>query len=279
MKTIVILLSIVAVAWTQSSCGNTPIPPDETRIVGGHPAIEYSWPWQAEMCFMSASGTGACSLRCGATVIDENWVMSASHCVDGYVNQPQRFKLKMGVYDYHSDNEPGEQIRTVSQIIMHPQYNQPKQMAHDMSLLRLSSPITYTDHIQPVCLPSNIDDVLVGNVNLIVTGWGATSEGGPVSSQLRQVVVPSLTQAMCIQEYGTRNVDTVTMFCAGREGKDSCQGDSGGPIVVKRGSQWYQVGIVSWGQGCAEAAFAGVYARTDSMCDFVSSNVGRNMCQ
>jgi len=275
-----VLLSFVAWASAQSDCGRTPVPPDETRIVGGHPAVPYSWPWQAEMCFTAASGTGTCSLRCGATVIDNEWILSAAHCVDGYVNAPQRFKLKLGVYDYRNDNEQGEIIRSVSQVIMHSQYNRPKQMAHDMALLKLSSPITYTDHIQPVCLPTNINDVLAGNVNLIVTGWGATSEGGAVSSQLRQVVVPSMTSAQCTSQYGTSQIDTATMFCAGRSGKDSCQGDSGGPIVIKRSDgRWYQAGVVSWGIGCAQANHAGVYANVASMCDFIRTSTGKTICK
>jgi len=279
MKTVVVLLSIVAWASAQTGCGRTPVPPDETRIVGGHPAVPYSWPWQAEMCFLPASGTGTCSLRCGATVIDENWIMSAAHCVDGYTNAPQRFKIKMGVYDYRNDNEAGEVVSTVSRVVMNTQYNRPKQMANDIALLRLSSPITFTDHIQPVCLPSNVNDVLAGNLNMIVTGWGATSEGGAVSAQLRQVVVPSMTSAQCTGQYGNQ-IDTPTMFCAGRSGKDSCQGDSGGPIVIKRSDgRWYQAGIVSWGIGCAQANHAGVYASVASQCAFIQTNVGRNMCQ
>jgi len=275
MKTTVILLSFVAVASAvTNNCGTTPIPPDETRIVGGHVAKPYSWPWQAEMCFTSASGTGACSLRCGASIIDRNWIMSAAHCVDGYVNAPQRFKIKMGVYDYHNDGENGEIVSSLSQIIMNSQYNRPKQMSNDMALLRLSSPITYTNHIQPVCLPTQISDVLTGGKNLFVTGWGATSEGGAVSSQLRQVIVPSMTAAQCNSNYPSQ-IDQNTMFCAGRAGRDSCQGDSGGPIVIKRADgRWWQAGVVSWGIGCAENGHAGVYASVPSMCAFIRDNTG-----
>jgi secreted trypsin-like serine protease len=279
MKTIVVLLSVVALGWAQDTppCGNTPIPPDENRIVGGHVAKPYSWPWQAEMC-MSGSFGGQCSLRCGGSIIDKNWIMCASHCVDGYVNHPERFHMKVGVYDYHSTNEPGEIVTNVTRIIMHPQYGKPKQFSHDMSLLQLSQPLTFTDHIQPVCLPANEDDLLVEGKDMIVTGWGATSEGGGVSSQLRQVVVPSLSMDHCQREYPNQIDDT--MICAGRQGVDSCQGDSGGPMVTKHtDGRWFQCGIVSWGQGCAENNHAGVYSRVSSMCDFIKTNVGYDVCQ
>ena len=63
------------------------------------------------------------------------------------------------------------------------------------------------------------------------------------------------------------------MVCAGVEagGKDSCQGDSGGPIVD---SSTTLVGLVSWGEGCAEAGAPGVYTRVGSSAirTFITSN-------
>jgi len=273
----IVILAIVASTFAVDDCGRTPIPPQETRIVGGHEAIPYSWPWQVEMCTTSGS-VQQCSLRCGATLIDQQWVMCAAHCVYGLTNRPQQFRLKLGTYSYNSVNEPGEIISNVSRIIIHPQYQRPLEFSHDMSLLQLAQPVQFTDHIQPVCVPKNVDNLLVEGTPCFVTGWGATSEGGPVSNHLQQVIVPFLTPEHCMQEYP--NMIDDTMVCAGRAGVDSCQGDSGGPLVTKHNDtgRWYQAGIVSWGQGCAEDGFAGVYGRTSSMCDFIKANVGYDVC-
>lgn len=59
-------------------------------------------------------------------------------------------------------------------------------------------------------------------------------------------------------------------------GKDSCQGDSGGPFVFYENKAWVQHGIVSWGKGCAEAGFAGVYSRVASYLDFIQQTMANN---
>lgn len=101
-------------------------------------------------------------------------------------------------------------------------------------------------------------------------GWGLLTESSStLPSTLRKVSVPVISRASCRAEYGTSAV-TDNMFCAGLAagGKDSCSGDSGGPIVDADGTL---IGLVSWGQGCAEAGYAGVYSRLGNFVDWVTS--------
>ncbi len=70
----------------------------------------------------------------------------------------------------------------------------------------------------------------------------------------------------------TRGLVTDGHVCAGyrRRISGSCQGDSGGPLVVPGGpSRWTQIGIVSWGVGCAQAEAYGVYTRVSRYIDWI----------
>ena len=101
-----------------------------------------------------------------------------------------------------------------------------------------------------------------------MSGWGTTSEGGSLPSNLQQVTVPYVTDEDCGDAYGASSIINDVMICAGEAGKDSCQGDSGGPMTFNG----VHVGIVSWGYGCARPGYPGVYSQTDAFLDFIASN-------
>lgn len=101
---------------------------------------------------------------------------------------------------------------------------------------------------------------------------GTTQNSAQSSVSLRKVDVPIVSRAECIADYlkdSPPKTVTTNMFCAGLDagGKDSCQGDSGGPIVDA--STGTLIGAVSWGTGCALAAFPGVYARVGALRNFI----------
>merc|ERR1711980_1553 len=105
----------------------------------------------------------------------------------------------------------------------------------------------------------------------IVSGWGTTSFGGnrPTSGLLQEVDVKTMSNAECCGSKYRYRCSQITnnMICAARDGHDSCQGDSGGPLITAESSGKYtQIGVVSWGAGCAAVNAPGVYARvTDQL--------------
>lgn len=102
---------------------------------------------------------------------------------------------------------------------------------------------------------------------LYVSGYGATSSGGPAAAQLMQVAVSKKNFDRCNSAYGYEL--TSNMLCAAAFGSDSCQGDSGGPLTYNG----QQIGIVSFGNGCANPYFPGVYTYIPAVASWIADNI------
>uniref|UniRef100_A0A667YJ42 Zgc:100868 n=1 Tax=Myripristis murdjan TaxID=586833 RepID=A0A667YJ42_9TELE len=254
----------VALKEGESVCGQ---PRLNTRIVGGQDAPAGSWPWQASIHEFN-------SHICGGSLINSQWVLTAAHCFSS--DNTADFIIYLGRQSQQGSN-PNEESRTLTQIILHPDYNNPAN-DNDIALLKLASPVNFTDYIGPVCLAQSGSSIHAGTDSW-VTGWGHIRSGEPLPSpqNLQEVEVPVVGNRQCNCDYG---VDSITnnMICAGLRdgGKDSCQGDSGGPMVSKQNNRWIQTGIVSFGQGCALPNFPGVYARVSRYQSWINSHISRN---
>merc|ERR1712200_104021 len=117
-------------------------------------------------------------------------------------------------------------------------------------------------------------------VDAIVSGWGTTSSGGWQPDKLMEVGVKTMSNAQCTASNTAYTPGQITerMICASNPGKDSCQGDSGGPLVTETGSFYTLIGVVSWGQGCAQSNAPGVYARVTSQLSWVKSRITGTTC-
>ena len=111
------------------------------------------------------------------------------------------------------------------------------------------------------------------NMKCWATGWGTTKFGGSSAKKLQEVQVLLVSQSVCNNNYGG-DIDATTL-CAGETGKDACQGDSGGPLVCEfNNGKWYLEGVTSWGIGCGQKDYPGVYARVGRFRDWVLNNIG-----
>lgn len=160
------------------------------------------------------------------------------------------------------DDDGSEQRKVLDRIILHEDFDAVT-LHNDVSLLHFSSPMEYTEYVNPIGLQEETE--LVG-VDCTITGWGATSEGGQAATILQKVHLPTVSDAECDEVYGTGSI-IHTMICAGipEGGKDACQGDSGGPMVCNG----YLTGIVSWGYGCARPNYPGVYTEVAYYRDWI----------
>ncbi|KAK2848576.1 hypothetical protein Q5P01_008410 [Channa striata] len=242
-------------------CGN---PVYNNKIIGGQDAIPGSWPWQAGLY---KSG----SLFCGGSLISSQWVLTAAHCF------PRTTTTGLVVYlgrQSLATASPNEVSRTVAQVIKHASYNA-NTMNNDITLLKLSSAVTFTNYIMPVCVAAT-GSTFHSGTNVWITGWG-TTEDGNLASNLREAEVPIVGNKQCNCDYGFIKI-LDNMMCAGIRagGKDTCQGDSGGPMVVKQNGRWVQAGITSFGIGCALAKIPGVYTRVSQYQSWINTQITSN---
>lgn len=196
---------------------------------------------------------------CGASLVAPNVVLSAAHC-SGFISS-----VRIGRHDLNDNTEQYETFNIVDEV-PHPDYN-PNTLDYDYMMLRLSGSSSY----DPVTLDDGSVNLSAG-ADLTVMGWGTTSSGGSASSVLLEVEVDAYSQADCNSAYNPSGY-TITdrMICAARPTKDSCQGDSGGPIIDT--SSGVQIGIVSWGFGCADPNFPGVYARVSDQISWIQGYI------
>uniref|UniRef100_A0A3Q3IMX9 Peptidase S1 domain-containing protein n=1 Tax=Monopterus albus TaxID=43700 RepID=A0A3Q3IMX9_MONAL len=193
-----------------SVCGNAPL---NTKIVGGQDASSGSWPWQASLQYNSGH-------ICGGSLINNQWVMTAAHCVFSGSIQGN-FRVYLGLQTQQGINA-NTVSRSVSQIIVHPNYNSPPN-DNDIALFQLSSLVSFSNYIKPVCLAAP-GSVFAAGKNCWITGWGNTQTVPLPSPQtLQEVSVPIVSNSDCNNNYG--GGITSSMMCAGltQGGKDSCQ--------------------------------------------------------
>lgn len=115
-----------------------------------------------------------------------------------------------------------------------------------------------------------------------VSGWGNTQNSTQGRDVLRAVNVHIIDNETCAKAYSNYNVDD-SMVCAGVDGggKDACQGDSGGPMTCEcgaNGKDMCLMGTVSWGIGCAQAAYPGVYGRITYVHDWFEDKTKGGCC-
>ena len=160
-------------------------------------------------------------------------------------------------------------------MLVHPSYNSARH-THDAALLELSAPSSFSRFGSPWRPPPTTSSKCPPTV-LTVIGWGTTSTGKPrYPNELREVDVPAVSDATCAGAYGA-SLDAATMVCAGAPNIDSCYGDSGGPLFFRNNGTPVQIGIVSWGNGCAKRKFPGVYSEVNNPSireDFIRRNAG-----
>jgi secreted trypsin-like serine protease len=214
-----------------------------TNVVGGTPATLGEFPWMVRL-----------SMGCGGVLYTSALVLTAAHCV-GPTGPNTTITVTQGAVDLE---DPARTVRTSNYVYRAPGFIS-TQAGRDWALIRLGVPINGVPWLKLARDSSLYLDGIP--TSFTVLGWGATAEGGPQQRFLRKASVPFVRDSECRDAYSS--LISSEMICAGAPGGgvDTCQGDSGGPMMAWSPTrEWIQVGITSWGDGCARPGKPGVYA-------------------
>ncbi|XP_078378966.1 chymotrypsin-like protease CTRL-1 [Oculina patagonica] len=256
-------LSLLVCVLTPSlieACGRKPF---GARIVGGEEAPRHSWPWQVSLRVHG-------SHICGASLVNQDWVVSAAHCVDRS-SDPNRYSLLLGAHS--RTGEDGEVVR-VSRVIKHPGFSM-SHLRHDVAVLKLSRPATIGGKIGTICLPSHGSRVSQ-RATCYVTGWGRIDpkDNFKLAPRLKQASAPVASHRQCQRTNGN-SVHESSMLCVGGRGSSVCNGDSGGPLSCNEGGRWVLRGAASWvtSKTCPGNTYS-VYARVSSYINWINEQIG-----
>lgn len=258
------------------TCGRSLNKKRHRRIIGGVKSLRGEWPWQVSL-WLRTQSKGNHPL-CGASLINSCWALSAAHCFKRFGTDPSRYLLRLG--DFHTEEQDDfERTLSPERIVIHRKYNS-QAWDYDIALVRLKgtegSCVAFNPHTSTVCLPETSHKWDKRPAACVITGWGFTDT--EYSRTLKQAWVPLLPSWKCKKRYGTRF--TSRMLCAGSLSEqrrvDSCQGDSGGPLVCQgTGGRWVLTGVISWGHGCGNPAFPGVYTRVNRFLRWIDKVVNK----
>ncbi|MER5866952.1 serine protease [Kitasatospora sp. NPDC002040] len=242
----------------------------QRRIVGGQGASTQDLPWMVALASRQQYGNARSGQFCGAALISPTKVVTAAHCFfdESSGKQVKRPGLRAVIGRDDLAGKAGHEV-DVRGIWVHPQYDFSRNL-NDVAVLTLAE--SQGDRPVIELLNQGETEPYAPGTRATVYGWGDTKGDGSYSRTLRKVEVPVVSDEVCHKAYShgaDGAYDEHVMVCAGeaKGGKDACQGDSGGPLVVAG----RLAGLVSWGTGCADSRYPGVYTRVAAVSDEVRS--------
>ncbi|TDC46657.1 serine protease [Jiangella ureilytica] len=241
----------------------------EPRIVGGQPAEEGEYPFIAYLTIDTPEGTFAC----GGSLYAADTILTAAHCVNG-TGPADNITAHFGSVDLAS----GDIVEYTSEYVYSGNISG---IPNDWALVKLTEDVEGIDPVDVVTDDSLDGGTAIGDEDdpaFTVIGWGDLADGANAGSQfLQEVRVPAVSDDDCAAAYGA-DFTADAELCAGdleNGGVDSCQGDSGGPLLANTGTdvapEYTQVGVVSWGNGCALEGFPGIYTQLSNFADKIAA--------
>ena len=244
-------------------------------LVGGSFAKKHEFPWMVRI-YSDIPDTDTYS--CGGTLIANNLVLTAGHCLFNGVEKANTIRLYFGKHDLSIVNEPAEIYRGVSDpadIQIHPDFYASANTNFDFGIIRLQEPVPLSEAIKPIRLPLpsmctkdslyfDDMDMVDGCQEAVATGWGRPGPADYMTFVLKKIDVSVVPFWHCTSNFINDYFTKAKICASGNKGQQTCRGDSGGPLMCQHGDYQYLFGVTSYGSiNCAQTdtAKAGVYSR------------------
>merc|ERR1712178_622537 len=229
-------------------------------IVNGKDAAPGEFPWQASLQVFGQH-------TCGASLVSDRWLVTASHCINKYPVSDN--SIVLGAWDKDTRKKGTPTRYAIAKIIVHPLWDGQLHKPSDIALIQLAKKVKMTDSIKTIDLPEAKDDF--GGKDCVISGWGSLyGIGTQLPNRLQKLNVRVQQKGECRAAGGARGFQ----ICVANYGASACTGDSGGPLACKKNGRWTLVGAASYVYGNCSTRMPTVYTGVPYFRGWIKEHTG-----